>query len=142
MMSGKELHRVLEAEVKEEEGVAVSSPEDAWALKLVDSIMCFRQLMKQGMTRETYVFGQLQVCNGARTLPSEVRAGPCNEIAYNCNAADSDIHISSRNPRRCAVYIQAISVGTGACGAEALYTSIAMLASHDAMLTRQAAKRF
>ena len=67
MMSGKELHRVLEAEVKDEGVVAVSSPEDAWALKLVDSIMCFRQLMKQGMTRETYVFGQLQVCNGAGT---------------------------------------------------------------------------
>ena len=67
MMSGKELHRVLEAEVKDEGVVEISSPEDAWALKLVDSIMCFRQLMKQGMTREVYMFGQLQVCN--RTLP-------------------------------------------------------------------------
>ena len=67
MMSGKELHRVLEAEVKDEGVVEISSPEDAWALKLIDSLMCFRQLMKQGMTREIYIFGQLQVCNGAGT---------------------------------------------------------------------------
>ena len=65
MMSGKELHRVLEAEVKEEGDVALSSAEDAWALKLVDSMLCFRQLMNQGMTREVYIFGQLQVCKGA-----------------------------------------------------------------------------
>ena len=53
---------MLEAEVKDKGVVEISSQEDAWALKLFDSIMCFRQLMKQGMTREVYMFGQLQVC--------------------------------------------------------------------------------
>lgn len=61
MASGKELHRVLEAEVKTEVDVQLATPEDAWALRLLACIQCFRQLMKTGMTREVYLFGQLQV---------------------------------------------------------------------------------
>ena len=61
MASGKELHRVLEAEVKEEVEVELATAEDAWALRLLSCIQCFRQLMMRGMTREVYLFGQLQV---------------------------------------------------------------------------------
>ena len=61
MTSGKELHRVLEAEVKTVVDVEPVTVEDAWALRLLSCIQCFRQLMHQGMTREVYLFGQLQV---------------------------------------------------------------------------------
>ena len=61
MASGKEVHRVLEAEVKKEVDVEMQTKEDAWALRLLGCIQCFRQLMRHGMTREVYVFGQLQV---------------------------------------------------------------------------------
>ncbi len=61
MTSGKELHRLLEAEVKTAVAVEPVTPEDAWALRLLNCIQCFRQLMHQGMTREVYMFGQLQV---------------------------------------------------------------------------------
>ena len=61
MASGRELHRVLEAEVKEEVDVELATAEDAWALRLLSCIQCFRQLRKRGMTREVYLFGQLQV---------------------------------------------------------------------------------
>ena len=61
MASGKELHRVLEAEVKEDVEVELETAEDAWALRMLSCIQCFRQLMRQGMTREVYLFGQLEV---------------------------------------------------------------------------------
>jgi hypothetical protein len=61
MTSGKELHRVLEAEVKTVVDVKPVTAEDAWALRLFSCIQCFRQLMHRGMTREVYLFGQLQV---------------------------------------------------------------------------------
>ena len=62
MASGKELHRVLEAEVKKEEvDVELETSEDAWALRLLSCIQCLRQLMKDGLTREVYLFGHLQV---------------------------------------------------------------------------------
>lgn len=61
MASGKELHRVLEAEVKEEVDVELATAEDAWALRLLSCIQCLRQLRKRGLTREVYLFGQLQV---------------------------------------------------------------------------------
>ncbi len=61
MASGRELHRVLEAEVKEEVDVELATAEDAWALRLLSCIQCLRQLMKRGLTREVYLFGQLQV---------------------------------------------------------------------------------
>ena len=61
MTSGKELHRVLEAEVKTVVDVKPVTAEDAWALRLLSCIQCFRQLMNRGMTREVYLFGQLQV---------------------------------------------------------------------------------
>jgi len=61
MASGKEVHRVLEAEVKKEVDVEMQTKEDAWAVRLLGCIQCFRQLMRRGMTREVYLFGQLQV---------------------------------------------------------------------------------
>jgi len=61
MASGKEVHRVLEAEVKKEVDVEMPTKEDAWAVRLLGCIQCFRQLMRRGMTREVYLFGQLQV---------------------------------------------------------------------------------
>ena len=61
MASGKELHRVLEAEIKKEVEVELETSEDAWALRLQSCIQCFRQLMRDGLTREVYLFGQLQV---------------------------------------------------------------------------------
>ena len=61
MSAGSVLHKALELEVKTVVEVEVASREDAWALRLIECIVCLRQLMRKGMTRELYVFGKLQV---------------------------------------------------------------------------------
>ncbi|KAK9909719.1 hypothetical protein WJX75_006580 [Coccomyxa subellipsoidea] len=60
MSAGSVLHKALELEVKTVVEVEVASREDAWALRLIECIVCLRQLMRKGMTRELYVFGKLQ----------------------------------------------------------------------------------
>ena len=42
-------------------GVQILTQEDAWAVRLLDTIACLRQLLKTGLTREVYVFGNMQV---------------------------------------------------------------------------------
>ncbi len=61
MAGGKALHSALEAEVKVAAEVEVATREDAWAVRLLDTLACLRQLRKQGLTREVYVFGNIQV---------------------------------------------------------------------------------
>lgn len=68
MSAGSELHSRLELEVKTPVHVDIESREDAWALRLIESIACMKQLMHKGMTREVYVFGKLQVMLGRVSL--------------------------------------------------------------------------
>ena len=42
-------------------GVQILTQEDAWAVRLLDTIACLRQLLKTGLTRDVYVFGNMQV---------------------------------------------------------------------------------
>ena len=41
--------------------VEIQTREDAWALRLIETIQSLRSLTQKGMAREVYVFGKLQV---------------------------------------------------------------------------------
>lgn len=61
MQAGLAVHAKLQAEVVQVVDVAVATPEDAWGLKLLGTIQGLHQLLSEGMTRELYIFGSLQV---------------------------------------------------------------------------------
>ena len=45
--------------------VAVSTAEDAWAVRLLDMMTGLQQLQIEGVTREMYIWGNIQVICGA-----------------------------------------------------------------------------
>ena len=98
MASGRELHRVLEAEVKEEAEVEMATAEDAWALRLLSCIQCFRQLMRRGMTREVYLFGRLQVTPAASGNHCTSQQLPT--CALPCQATEKDVQIEHYQTHR------------------------------------------
>ena len=57
MAAGLAAHAKLEAETSTFVEVAVETPEDAWALKLLNTIQGVHQLLSEGLTRELGVFG-------------------------------------------------------------------------------------
>lgn len=61
MQAGLATHAKLEAQVSVLVEVAVETPEDVWALKLLNTIQGIHQLLSEGMTRELYIFGELEV---------------------------------------------------------------------------------
>lgn len=60
MQAGLATHAKLEAQVSVLVEVAVETPEDVWALKLLNTIQGIHQLLSEGMTRELYIFGELE----------------------------------------------------------------------------------
>ncbi|KAK9788840.1 hypothetical protein WJX73_000858 [Symbiochloris irregularis] len=60
MQAGLAVHAKLQAEVIQVVDIAVATPEDAWGLKLLNTIQGLHQLLSEGMTRELYIFGILQ----------------------------------------------------------------------------------
>ena len=61
MAAGKRQHAELEAETALEVEVETESREDIWALRLLATVEALRQLQSQGLTREVFCFGLLQV---------------------------------------------------------------------------------
>lgn len=61
MAAGKKQHAELEAETAVEVEVETESREDMWALRLLATITALRQLQSEGLTREVFCFGLLQV---------------------------------------------------------------------------------
>lgn len=52
--------------------VAISTVEDAWAVRLLDMMTGLQQLQVEGVTREMYIWGNIQVSCGltrAKTIP-------------------------------------------------------------------------
>ena len=61
MRVGTHLHAALEAEVSETVEVQISTREDAWAVRLLNTLRGLHQLLETGLARELYVFGRIQV---------------------------------------------------------------------------------
>ena len=61
MEAGLQAHAKLEAETSTRVEVAVQTPEDAWALKLLHTVQGIHQLLSEDITREMPVFGYLGV---------------------------------------------------------------------------------
>lgn len=61
MRAGTAHHARLEAETTVEAWVEVASWEEFWAVRLLNSVAGLRQLAAEGLTREVYVFGLVQV---------------------------------------------------------------------------------
>ena len=67
MAAGKKQHAELEAEMAVEVEVETESREDVWGLRLLASIESMHQLRCNGLTREVFCLGFLQVCSCALT---------------------------------------------------------------------------
>ncbi|KAK9803641.1 hypothetical protein WJX72_007810 [[Myrmecia] bisecta] len=64
MQAGTAHHALLEAEVSTKVELAVATREDAWAVRLLNMMTCLQQLRVLGLTREMFIFGQLErPCN-------------------------------------------------------------------------------
>ena len=61
MRVGTHLHAALEMEVSETVEVQISTREDAWAVRLLNTLRGLHQLLETGLARELYVFGRIQV---------------------------------------------------------------------------------
>lgn len=61
MAAGNAIHAALEAQTSVALEADVETPEDAWALLFLNMITAIRQLRSEGMTREVYIFGSIQV---------------------------------------------------------------------------------
>ncbi len=70
MRAGTAHHARLEAETTVAAHVEVATWEDFWAVRLLNSVAALRQLSAEGLTREVYVFGLVQV--PPHPLPSEL----------------------------------------------------------------------
>lgn len=60
MAAGTAVHAVLEAEITKAVHVEVTTVEDAWAVRLMDMLSGLHQLQWEGMTRELYIWGNVQ----------------------------------------------------------------------------------
>lgn len=60
MAAGTAVHAALEAELSTAVEVAVSTVEDGWAVRLVDMMTGLHQLRMEGVTREIYIWGNVQ----------------------------------------------------------------------------------
>ncbi|DBA95793.1 TPA: hypothetical protein ACH3X1_001343 [Trebouxia sp. C0004] len=60
MAAGTAVHAALEAELSTAVEVAVSTVEDGWAVRLVDMMSGLHQLREEGVTREMYIWGNVQ----------------------------------------------------------------------------------
>ncbi|KAL0022119.1 hypothetical protein WJX79_000406 [Trebouxia sp. C0005] len=60
MAAGTAVHAALEAELSTVVEVAVSTVEDEWAVRLVDMMAGLHQLRVEGVTREMYIWGNVQ----------------------------------------------------------------------------------
>ena len=61
MQAGLVAHSKLQAELSTLVDIEVETPEDAWGLKLLNTVQGIHQLLSEGMTRELFIFGHLQV---------------------------------------------------------------------------------
>jgi exonuclease V len=61
MAAGNAIHAALEAQTSMALEVDVATPEDAWAVRFLNLVTAIRQLASDGMTREFYIFGCIQV---------------------------------------------------------------------------------
>ncbi|GBG68378.1 hypothetical protein CBR_g2921 [Chara braunii] len=59
MVAGSTRHAELEAEVVTKVKVEVTTREDSWALRILNSLMGINMIFEKGMTRELYVLGQV-----------------------------------------------------------------------------------
>ncbi|EAU92574.2 hypothetical protein CC1G_06585 [Coprinopsis cinerea okayama7 len=76
---GQAVHKELEREVKAEElKVDVTSEEERWALRLLNAIVCFQIMQREGYTREVPVFGLVndEIVTG---IVDEVQRTPCSK---------------------------------------------------------------
>lgn len=94
MHAGLAVHAKLQAEVIQVAEVAVATPEDAWGLKLLNTIQGVHQLLSEGMTRELYIFGSLQV----QKTP---HSGTILRPQLLCCVCDSSENLCRAAPARC-----------------------------------------
>ena len=89
MRQGSKIHKKLEDEVHVTVPVQVTTKEDAWGLRIWNTIQGLRSLRNTGVTRELEIWG---------LIDGELVNGVIDELTYTCPDPDSEIDAESRLP--------------------------------------------